>query len=763
VASREAGKPETPPAKPDVVPALPRPAGQAANPTVLTPLPTAWKGAQAAPPPAVASAPDVAALLKALQRRWLLAASLCVLAGVGGLTAALLVIPAEYAVTASVLVSANSPNPITKNQNWRTDLFPTVIKTQAARLKSRDVLLGALKMDDVRPLSIIRHFPDTLSTLTWLEDKLKIDFTDGSEFITVSLNSDQPEEAVILINGITRSYLNLVNGKEKDERRAHVKKVQDLVKDATEKVEEKRTTLDGLVKGAGMPDSAAVIQKHQNLLQQLGAAQAEMFKQTVDLEKAQGKLAALKSVRKPADMNLIPEMYLERQMITDPLLKTKLDIMAALERAVISMKIAGHGDDEIMLMQTRKRLAASQKEVADQREILRKDIFGRHQDKADAEQAFFVAQAEQEVKPLESAVKRIGERVDELKQLADSMGFSTARLQSLATDIKQRELGLVDLKKSLQELVLEEAADFRISLGQEAGWLNQMPKKRLILLLMIPVAAVGAAGFGVAFLEFRARRIHSTDEVVAGLGMRVVGAVPALVRRGRHPALQAATAEHSHPLGESIDGIRTMLLRSAGADGTRVVMVTSAVSGEGKTTLASNLALSLARAGRRTLLVDCDLRRPAAHQLFEQTLQPGFSEVLLGEVELPDAVRPTTSDENLWLLPAGQWDREVLAELAKDQPEAIFERLRQEFDFVVVDSHPVLPATDSLLVGQHVDAVIVSVMRQVSQAPRVYEATQRLATLGIRIFGAVVNGMPNESYGGGYQYGQAGTRRTVAA
>src|SRR5262249_50848002 len=155
-------------------------------------------------------------------------------------------------------------------------------------------------------------------------------------------------------------------------------------------------------------------------------------------------------------------------------------------------------------------------------------------------------------------------------------------------------------------------------------------------------------------------------------------------------------------------------------------------SGEGKTTLSSSLALSLARAGRRTLLVDCDLRRPAAHQLFEQTLQPGFSEVLLGEVELPDAVRPTTSDENLWLLPAGQWDREVLQELAKEHPEGIFERLRNEFDFIVVDSHPVLPATDSLLIGQHVDAVIVSVMRQVSQAPRVYETCQRLATLGIR-------------------------------
>src|SRR5262249_44263872 len=185
--------------------------------------------------------------------------------------------------------------------------------------------------------------------------------------------------------------------------------------------------------------------------------------------------------------------------------------------------------------------------------------------------------------------------------------------------------------------------------------------------------------------------------------------------------------------------VRTMLLRSANEEPTQVVMVTSAVAGEGKTTLAGNLAVSLARAGRKTLLLDCDLRRPALHQLFEQTLQPGFSECLLGEVELPDAVRPTTTDENLYLLPAGPWEREVIHELARDGVAGIFERLKQEFDFVVIDSHPVLPATDSVLIGHHVDAVIVSLLRGVSQAPRVYAAQQRLTALGIRVFGAVVN------------------------
>jgi capsular exopolysaccharide synthesis family protein len=192
-------------------------------------------------------------------------------------------------------------------------------------------------------------------------------------------------------------------------------------------------------------------------------------------------------------------------------------------------------------------------------------------------------------------------------------------------------------------------------------------------------------------------------------------------------------------------------LRQANVEATRVILVTSAVSGEGKTTLASHLATSLARAGRKTLLIDCDLRRPAAHQLFELPLQPGLSEALLGEVHIAEATRATAVD-GLWMIPAGQWDREVMHALARDGVEEIFEKLKSEYDFIVVDSHPVLPANDSLLVAQHVDAVLLSVLRDVSQAPRVYAACQRLATLGIRVLGAVVNGTKPEDCYAGYQY-----------
>ncbi len=363
--------------------------------------------------------------------------------------------------------------------------------------------------------------------------------------------------------------------------------------------------------------------------------------------------------------------------------------------------------------------------------------------------------------PLVDQAKKAEEQVEVLTRETENIGYTNAKVEVLKHEIDQLEKQHADIDKQLKAFQLEEENEMRVQACTDAVWQVKDAKRRMMILAACPLM-VGLLGEGlVGWLEFRARRIDSADEVAIGLGMRVVGAVPVLSDAGRRQLLGADEDTYDHSLIESIDAIRTTLLRSAREEPTKVVMVTSAVSGEGKTTVASNLAVSLARAGRRTLLIDCDLRRPALHQLFEQTLQPGFSEVLLGEVELPDAVRPTTTDDHLWLMPAGQWDREVIQELARDNLTGLLERLKEEFDFIVVDSHPVLPATDSLLIGQHVDAVILSLLRNVSQAPRVYAAYQRLATLSIRVFGAVVNGMPSEGYEHGYNY--SFTNESVAA
>src|SRR5262249_7965470 len=183
----------------------------------------------------------------------------------------------------------------------------------------------------------------------------------------------------------------------------------------------------------------------------------------------------------------------------------------------------------------------------------------------------------------------------------------------------------------------------------------------------------------------------------------------------------------------------------------RILMVTSAFGGEGKTMLSSHLATSMARAGHRTLLIDCDLRRPSLHKLFEQPLGPGLSEVLQGRADLGAAVRPSQVP-GLWVLTAGDCQGQAPQVLDQGRLAALFHQLRQQYDYIVVDSAPVLPVADSQLIGQHVDGVLLSVLRDVSRLPSLYAAYERLTMLKINILGAVVHGAAASSYEPPYRY-----------
>ena len=228
----------------------------------------------------------------------------------------------------------------------------------------------------------------------------------------------------------------------------------------------------------------------------------------------------------------------------------------------------------------------------------------------------------------------------------------------------------------------------------------------------------GLVFLGVAVLEFRTHRVYKSDDVSQGLGLPLMGTVPTVAAPAR-AAAPVADDEALGPMIESMAAIRTMLLHAGRSETLRVLMVASAVSGEGKTSLASNLAASLARGGRRTLLVDGDLRNPAVHQIFNLPAGPGFAELLRGEVEPAHVVQNTTLD-NLSVLAAGVGDRRAVQALAQEGVlRTVLDELKEQFDFLIVDVCPVLPVADALLIGEHADAVLLSVMRNpVGSKPR---------------------------------------------
>jgi capsular exopolysaccharide synthesis family protein len=396
-------------------------------------------------------------------------------------------------------------------------------------------------------------------------------------------------------------------------------------------------------------------------------------------------------------------------------------------------------DDEPSLKKAQSMLEETKKNLEIRRVELRPDVMERLKQKNQNDNQATLAQIETEVALLMEQEKKIRGEVEALEKEADKVGTSSTELEMLRAEVQRDDKVATRVGDELDVLKIELRSPPRVTLNQESAIQKKDIKRFVLALILGPLVALVGVCLAVAWIEFRGRKIQGSDEVMRGLGMRVVGAVPALPYRVRSRPTAANQGAAGNSLLESIDGIRTVLLRDATVQETRIIMVTSAVSGEGKTTLASHLAGSLARSGRRTLLIDCDLRHPAVHQLFELPLSPGFSEAVLGEMHVVEVIRPTTI-KGLSVISAGQWDREVMQIMTREEVVGIFEKLKAEYDFIVMDSHPILAATDGLVIGQYADAVLLSLLRDVSQTPRVYAACQRLATLGIRVLGAVVNG-----------------------
>jgi capsular exopolysaccharide synthesis family protein len=742
VPSRDKGNPEPTPGKHQ-----PRPGTVRLVPPGIEPAPAA----EAVPgPPALSSGPDAWALLKAIRRRWMLV--VCLGAALAGTAAGALwfFLPAECTAFSLLQVSSAQATPGSSGLE-RVD-FTTYMKTQADRIKSRDVLIKTLSQEPVRNLALVRQFPDTLSTLAWLEENTNVNYRTGSEVLTISVNGYDPNELTVLVNNLTDSYLSILKAQESQMRSDRVKKMKEHYQATKQKLSEKVALRESNLKGQGATDPASMLQKQAVLQGQLTRVEDQLDLIEFKLAEKEAHIAGVNEARKRLKTNPPKvEVTLKDLENIDQTLRDDADEMRKLDKLGDRLVEAGHPRNDPTLLQVRRKAAELKKKVDARSAELRKTNVTQMLAKADADLANTLIVLKDEITPLENQKTKLQARLDKLRVDVGTAKYTTARDEILQKEIEQDEKALGEIHTQLKSLQVDAEADCRVQKLWEAEWQPKNERKRKVLLILVPLVIFLGTGAVIAWWDCAARRIHSPEEVTAGLSLPIVGSVPALPNI-RHLLHVPQEDPNSHSLQESINGIRTTLLRHAKDGQTQVIMVVSAVSGEGKTTLASNLALSLARAGRKTVLVDCDLRCPSVHQVFEQVLQPGLSEVLLGEVELPDAVRPSAAEELLSLLTAGQWDREVLQELARKGPENIFEKLRMEFDFIIVDSHPVLPATDALLLGQYADAVIVSLMRDISQMHLVHEAWRRLATLGIHVFGGVVNGVPAQTYGSRYQY-----------
>ena len=259
-------------------------------------------------------------------------------------------------------------------------------------------------------------------------------------------------------------------------------------------------------------------------------------------------------------------------------------------------------------------------------------------------------------------------------------------------------------------------------------------------------------GVGVAFLvDTLDERIRNTSDLerITG-GLPTLALIPA-VERGHDATFVAARDDMQSAAAEAFRSLRTALKFAAIDNPLEVIQVTSATSGEGKTTTVANLAVALAQSGDRVAVVCCDLRRPKLQERMGVSLTPGLTDVLLGEATLDEAVR--RYDTNVFVLPAGTPPPNPSELLSSHKAAAVIRALAEKVDLVLIDCTPVLPVTDALVVSRLADATIVVADSRTTERKAVRRTLQLLSQVNAPVIGVVLNGLPEGGeYGYGYGY-----------
>ncbi len=703
--------------------------------------------------PAIALAPppraNLMAFLKSVRHCWLIALP-CALAValLTGLIGWLLVPQAtlKYQATA-ILTTDLKPPVVLKAESWNTNDYPSYRRTQIDLLKSRAILAPAVKRPEVVEFVNERHL-DPEQVIRCLANNLKIDFGVQdwpSQVLRITLQGEDADQTVLLVNAIQHTFVEKTVA---DARKLAVDRLASLSRSyetARRDLESKRKDF---LTAAGESGPVS-LEEEQIATMQLTEYQRQLSHLEVARVRTQARAKVHVAMKPPT---VSPEMlaaWVEKDgQVND--LRKRLDAIREDMQKIRAIAVQPEALEEYrelmsMLRLTQESLDRRRNEMRpkiEQRllQIARDSVLDDEEDNGPDERGLA-----REANLLSQRVALQSQKVRELSEQRRKFELvQSERLQSAKAEVDALDNSARAIKEKVDALEMERLAPPRVhSVGDVAAEpLNEnesFNRLRIAGFASLMLGALTMIGFG--WWEFQRQHIHSADDVAGRLGLRVIGSLPShtgwqLPWTKRNPDFLKFAKQTAQ---DSVDSAATLVAHEMESTGARVVLVTSALEHEGKTTLASELAASFARSGHKTLLIDSDLIRPTLHQRFGFPLVPGLSEALWRQTA-PDAGIRALPTPNLFLLSAGQTDSRVTQALGRDAMEPLLTHYREEFDTIVIDSSPVLPLAHAMRISKHVDAAILAVRNNQSSIPAVSAAYQRLLALHVQVMGAVFIG-----------------------
>ncbi|TWU37565.1 Tyrosine-protein kinase ptk [Novipirellula aureliae] len=369
-----------------------------------------------------------------------------------------------------------------------------------------------------------------------------------------------------------------------------------------------------------------------------------------------------------------------------------------------------------------------------------------------------------EVQLVEDQIGQLEKQIEEEKQEAIKLAKFEQDDAGMLREIERNH----ELMSQLEEQMA------RVSLTEEGGGtrvieLTAPSMAYLISPIIYKCLGIGvflglAMGSGLAILlEKNANTFRDPEEIQELLGAPVLTHVPFFKARPKrikqgeedpYKDLDTSLAVLHHPSSVAAEAVRSMrtalFFDLAGIQGGKVVQVTSPLPGDGKTTVAGNLAVSIAQSGKRVLAIDCDLRRPQLTDNFAMQDQLGLTNVLNGECDPSDASHQTPV-ATLRIMPSGPIPANPAEALTLPEMGELLEMLREQYDYVVVDTPPLLVVTDPSITASMVDGVVLTIRVRRKSKPNARESVNILRTVGARILGIAINNSDESGSSDGYK------------
>ena len=368
---------------------------------------------------------------------------------------------------------------------------------------------------------------------------------------------------------------------------------------------------------------------------------------------------------------------------------------------------------------------------------------------------------QQEQEQLTGKIERLNARMVVTSNKARGAASDIVRLNRYQQDIKQKAEAVTAITDKLSEMnILNDSYSMT-----NVRVLDKPARGRLVAPSLPKSLALGTVlallvGFGLAILVDQSELAYrSPSEIFEKLQVPVVGKIPRInvrdidAKKG-HASLVAAH-KPSATASESFRDVRTALFFRANMDDIKTILFTSPSPGDGKSTTIANMAISIAQAGKKVVLVDADFRRPRVHKYFGEELNPGLMDVLKGDLSLKEAIQKAELQEGLFLLPAGGRPNNPGELVTSEAFRELIEALRAKFDYVLIDSPPVLPVSDPATIASMVDGVYMVTRIRKGVKLTSQKAKETLDRVGANWMGIIVNALDeNPHYSEyGYQYG----------